>query len=56
MILSALKSSLSLELEYSEHACDCLRGLSPEVGTFVEEMLFLQYDVHEAKLPAMESL
>ena len=56
MILSALKSGLSLELEYREHACDCVRGLSLEVGTFVDEMLFLQYDVHETKLPAMESL
>ena len=56
MILAALNNDLSLELHYSEHVCDCVRGLSPEVGTFVDELLFMHYDLHETKLPVVHSL
>ena len=56
MILTALKTDLPLELSYSEHQCECLRGLSLEVGLFVEELLFAQDDLHETKLNARRPL
>jgi hypothetical protein len=56
MILSALQNDLALELNYSEHACECVRNLSPEVGAFLEELLFSQDDVHETKLLARHAL
>lgn len=56
MLLTALKTDLPLELTYSEHVCDCLRGLSPEAKAFAHELLFPKEDLHEAKLPALQSL
>jgi|tagenome__1003787_1003787.scaffolds.fasta_scaffold18982653_2 hypothetical protein len=56
MLMTALKTDLPLELSYSEHVCECLRGLSPEAELFARELLFPQEDLHEAKLPAFDSL
>jgi hypothetical protein len=39
MLLTALTTDLSLELSYSEHICDCLRGLSAEAGLFARELV-----------------
>ena len=56
MLLTALKTDLPLELTYSEHVCECLRGLSAEAEMFARELLFSNEDLHEAKLPAFHSL
>ena len=56
MLLTALKTDLPLELTYTEHVCDCLRGLSPEAEMFAMGLLFPKEDIHDAKLPAFHSL
>jgi hypothetical protein len=52
MILETLTTRLPLELHYHEHVCDCTRGLSMEVGIFIDDLLS---DLHELKFPARDS-
>ena len=56
VIRAALNTSLPLELTYSEHDCDCMRGISPELAAFVGNLLLPHTDDLEAKLFATHSL